>query len=254
MPSKIQSTGVKRVDWRIARWGRQNYPVRSTSRYLRLLATDTNQILSTFSWHGLLGLLAVFTEVSRSTEFILPGPSAPFFLIYTLLSPFQPVLWGLNESLSACPQGIMIQRKRLHCSSHILYKQSTLNIQRYSKRQVPLKIRTRQRVEFYYGISSQTDRQSVRETSSRCLEGQAQPPQKCHRIVTPVKAAWKTYEKDKWGVGEKLLSEWSTKLSGSWTEQNLPCSGQKWIILGLSKRRSKTSKRAWGRFLFKAQP
>lgn len=82
-------------------------------------------------------------------------------------------------------------------------------------------------------------KQSVRKTSRHCLEGQAQPPRKCHKIATPVKAALKTYEKDKWGKGEKLLSEWATKLSGSWTEQNLPRSGQEWGILGENKGRSK---------------
>lgn len=143
----------------------------------------------------------------------------------------------------------MIQRKRLHCSSCIHHKQSQLNTQHYSKRQVPLKIRTSQWGEFYYDISSQT--QSVRKTSRRCLEGQAQPPRKCHKIATPVKAALKTYEKDKWRKGEKLLSEWATKLSGSWTEQNLPHSGQEWAILGENKGKSKTSRRAGADFYLK---
>lgn len=42
---------------------------------------------------------------------------------------------------------------------------------------------------------------------------------------------WKT----KWVKGKKLLSEWSTKLSGSWTEQNLPCSGHRRVHVARSE-------------------
>lgn len=167
--------------------------------------------------------LSLLKAHSQQNSFSLVPVLLSSFM-YTFLSPFQPVLWGLNESLSACPQGIVTQRKRLHCSSLILHKQSPLNIRHYSKRQAPLKIRTSQGGEFYYDISSQT--QIVCQKDKQPLSGRTgttttEMSQNSHTCQDNPENVWKT----KWVKGEKLLSEWSTKLSGSWTEQNLPCSG-----------------------------
>lgn len=147
-----------------------------------------------------------------------PWPQCSFLLHLYFLSPFQPILWGLNKSLSACPREIMIQRKRLHYSSHTLHKQSSLNIQHYSKRQVPLKIRTSQQGEFYYDTSSQTQ-------TNRLSERQAAVVWKGRHTTTEMSQSSHTCQgspenlrKGKWRREVKLLSEWSTRLSGSWTE------------------------------------
>lgn len=69
----------------------------------------------------------------------------------------------LRSQHSACPKGIRTQRKRLYYLSHSLHKQSSLNIQHYIKRQVPLKITTSLWSDFYYDISSQTQTNSLSE-------------------------------------------------------------------------------------------
>lgn len=131
--------------------------------------------------------------------------------------------------------------------SYSLHKQCSLNIQHYTKSQVPLKTRTGQWGDFH-NISSQI--QSIRKTGSSCLEGQVHPLQKCQSSMENLwKGTW----------GKELQSEGSAQISYFPNRTQAPrphrhIRGWEWRTLREKKPRKERSRRAWGIFLFKVQP
>lgn len=79
--------------------------------------------------------------------------SSPFLVYTPLPASLSP---RSQHTFQQSSQGLMPQRKRLYYSIYTLRKQCSLNIQHYTKRQVPLKTETGQWGDFHYSISSQT--------------------------------------------------------------------------------------------------
>lgn len=145
MPSKSQSIGGKGADWRIARWDKHSYPVKTTSRHKdnaldSWLLTPLDPPFPDVVGCYLDCWLSVLKAHSRQNSFSLVPVLLSSSFVFSVPVVACPVRSGPEPS--RMPTGNYDTKEAAALfSTHTLCKQSSLSTQQYSKRQVPRKIR-----------------------------------------------------------------------------------------------------------------